>query len=254
MPCIRTIIIDDEPLAIRNLKSILSASQDVDVIGEFQDPSEGLRSSQNMLPDLIFLDIQMPKMSGMTIAREVLKLSPAPMVVFVSAHDEYLMEAFRVHALNYVLKPVDHVQIEEIIARIRTRAMPKTEEFHESIVRLLSSKEDEDRYESRFLVKQGQKSIIVQTDEVVWISGAKNYVELHTSSKTFLLRKTMEMISNELDSRHFARIHRSIIININELDYLTTSYDNGLVAVLKDKSQHKVSKSYRQNLEGRFLQ
>jgi two-component system LytT family response regulator len=261
---IKTLIVDDEPLARRNLRVLLEADPGVELVGEASGGAEALALIAEHSPDLVFLDVQMPEMDGFGVL-ERLEAERLPVVIFVTAFDRYALKAFDFHALDYLLKPFDDSRFEKALARAKQQLGQR--ELKDLSRRLISLLEDrggpqanEDaaaavtadrpaRYQTRFLIKSGGRVSFVRSDEIDWIEADDYYVKLHVKGRGHLLRETMNDIEARLDPEVFIRIHRSSIVNLERVRELHQLFGGDYAVVLHDGTQLKLSRARRERLE-----
>jgi two-component system LytT family response regulator len=248
---IRVLIVDDEPLAREGVRLRLEKEQDIVIEAECSNGTEAIRLIKSCKPDLVFLDIQMPGMSGFEMLQH-LKCTEYPLIIFITAYDAYAMEAFRAHALDYLLKPIDddHFRYAVEHARIMIK-QSYFSRFASQVQEMLShfSTSDSLQSVSRIAVKEKGKVIFIETGEIDWIEAAGDYVYLHVKNKKHLIRTTVSDFSNKLNPREFQRIHRSVIINLNRISEMQGSDHGEFRVILKDGRQLKMSRTYRESLE-----
>lgn len=231
----KVIIIDDEPLARSIVKSFLENHADLELIDECNNGFEGIKSIEKHKPDLIFLDIQMPKINGF----EMLELiDEEPGIIFTTAFDEYAIKAFETSAIDYLLKPFTQERFDKAIDKWKQRN--GTNSTVDSIIETAQKQPDEDL---RIVVKDGSEIKIIPTDTVLYIEAYDDYVKIHTKEKYFVKKKTMSYYEKTLNSKDFLRIHRSYIININELTKIESYEKNSYRATLKNDSKIPISRS-----------
>ena len=248
MKGIKVLIVDDEQPARKKIRSYLKKEKDVDSIVEAENGMETVRIIQEDNPDLVFLDIQMPGMNGFEVI-EAVGVKNMPSVVFVTAYDEYAIDAFEVQAVDYLLKPFDRERFRISLTRALKRIHGGTEEG--SILKqLLSEIHGEKKYLSRIMVKKGPRFFFVSTREILYISSYEKYIKLHTGDETHLVRDTMSRMEARLDPDNFARIHRSIIVNMNYIKEIQPWSHGDCVVVLKDGTNLTLSRRYRGGLLG----
>ena len=258
----RVLIVDDEPVARQRLRRLLSDIEDIAVIGECKNGREAVAVILEASPDVVLLDVQMPIMDGFAVL-SALPPDRIPLVIFITAFDEHATSAFDVHALDYVVKPVDAERFRTAIERARTQlSMKSTVLRHERVLALLreqNATEDtpelasaaaRPRFPQRLLIAENGKRFFVPVSEVSWIESYGNYVRIHTGGKTHLLRATMTRVESSLDPAHFARIHRSTIVNLAAVREIQPWFAGDYVVLLKDGPKLKLSRTYR----GRFQQ
>lgn len=255
---IRTLIIDDEPLARRTLHLLLSTDPEIDVIGECKNGREALDRIRAEAPDLIFLDIQMPEMDGFEVL-ERLDMGEAPAIVFVTAYDQFAIRAFEVRAIDYLLKPFDDARFHRALAEAKSALERK--ELTDLGRRIFELLEERDRqlgggkpraYLTRVLVKSSNRVSFVPVVDLDWIEAAGSYVQLHVGRKTHLLRETMQALEDKLDPERFVRIHRSTIVNIERVVELRPDAYGDYLVVLGDGTELKLSRNRREHVEARL--
>ena len=242
----RVLIVDDEPLARRGVRARLRNFSDVEIVDECGDGESAVESIIRLGPDLVFLDVQMPGMNGFDVLRAV-PSEQLPAVIFLTAHQEHALRAFEIHALDYVLKPLEDQRF--AVALNRARQQIDTARKAELVERGLGIFDQSERYPSRFVVRTGARIHIVSVNEVEWIAAADDYSELHTRDGTHLLRETMSSLEKRLDPARFARIHRSKIVRLDQIVELQTIENREHVLKLLDGSQHRSSRTYADRLE-----
>lgn len=241
----RTLIVDDEAPARALLREYLSSSAGVEVLGECMNGFEAVKRIGELSPDLVLLDVQMPKLDGF----EVLELlDKPPVVVFVTAYDEYALKAFEVHAVDYVLKPVGRERLNEALARARERlgAGAPTAAAHAtapSAVALSAAARPPGTWLERILVKDGANVHVIPVERLEWIEAQDDYVAIHSEGKTHLKPTTLAEIGAGLDPKRFVRIHRSYLLHVERLAKIESLAKDSRVAVLKDGKELPVSKA-----------
>ncbi len=242
---IRALVVDDEPLARRGIRVRLERAADVEVIGESANGPEAVAAIRELSPDLVFLDVQMPALDGFGVVEQV-GAEHMPPVVFVTAYDAHALKAFDVHALDYLLKPIDDERFDVAVARARRRITERT-----AVGRQLAAVLAEVR-DRRVLIKDRGKVIIVNEADVDWVEAEGDYVRVHTGGRGHLLRETMAAMAERLDPARFARIHRSTIVNVSRIRELKPHPNREYTVVLHDGTRLKLSRGYRDALQGRF--
>lgn len=233
----KVIIIDDEPLARSITKEYLQKHPQLELMQECNDGFEGLKAIQEHQPDLIFLDIQMPKINGF----EMLELiEQPPSVIFTTAFDEYAIKAFEAHAIDYLLKPFNQERFDKAIAKW---AEQKTNKAEKATQELLESAAQSPSQNQRIVVKNGSKIKIIPVHEVHYLEAADDYVKIHTSEGYFLKNKTMTHFENSLDKQQFARSHRSYIVNVQQITRIDPYEKDNHVAILRSGVKVPVSRS-----------
>jgi two-component system LytT family response regulator len=250
---IRTLIVDDEPLARDGLRVRLSREPDVEIVGEAIDGVAAIDAILALAPDLVFLDVQMPGLGGFDVLERVSE-THLPIVIFVTAYDQYALKAFDVHALDYLLKPFSDARFAEALARARRAwASEADRDADERIAALLATRPtaasaptiSAKAFLTRLPVKDRDRYLLLRIDEITWIEAAQNYVQLHSRRGTFLVRSTMNDLEAQLDPARFARIHRSTLVNLDRIREIRPSWHGDFDVVLEDDTQLKLSRHYR---------
>ncbi|MGC2402857.1 MAG: LytTR family DNA-binding domain-containing protein [Acidobacteriaceae bacterium] len=243
----RVLIVDDEPLARRGVVHRLRRFKDVEIVGECGDGISAAERILQLSPDVVFLDIQMPGMDGFEVLR-ALPRERMPAVIFLTAYEQHVLRAFDVHALHYLLKPVDDARFAAAVGRARDLIDSSSKaEMAQRVMKLLDRASD--KYASRFTVQTGSRVQIVTTDDVEWIGAAGDYVELHVDGRSFLLRETMASLEQKLDPAKFLRIHRSRIVQSRGILELRSIENREFMIKLSDGSEHRSSRTYADRLE-----
>lgn len=250
---IRTLIVDDEPIARRGLRNLLKAELEVEVIGECGDGLQAVEEIARSTPDLVLLDIQMPECDGFSVI-ETLGLARMPLFIFITAHDDFALRAFRVHALDYLLKPVKAAQLHEALARARaqlaTHAPAQEEPHFAALMRELATAQ---RYVERFVVKEKDGIFIIKTSEVQWLEAHGDYVRLHHHGKKHLLREKISELEQRLDPKQFARIHRSTMLKLDCIKTMTPLTNGDYSVMLHDGTRLTLSRTFRENFFARLV-
>jgi two-component system, LytTR family, response regulator len=238
---IRTLVADDEPIARARMMSLLRDEPDIEVIGECATGPQAISAIERNSPDLVFLDIQMPQIDGLTLARTLGRAMPA--VVFVTAYDEYALGAFEVHALDYVLKPYSAERFKSALGHARQ---------HLSARRGAGAQAPAPERRDRLVIKSSGRIYFIRTRDIDWCEAAGNYVRLHVGPQTHLVRGTMGHIESQLDPKQFVRIHRSTIVNVDRIQELHSSFGGEYVVLLHDKTRLTLSRGYRDGLQAKL--
>jgi two-component system, LytTR family, response regulator len=249
---IRTLVVDDEPMARERILGLLSQESDVEVVGQCSDGVQAVSAIQQLAPELVFLDVQMPAVDGFGVIREV-GADRMPMVVFVTAYDEYALQAFEVHALDYLLKPFGRDRLQQCLDHARhQRDRRRAGELGKSLLALVQDYRPDQKKQDRLVVKSGGRVYFVRTEEIDWVEAAGNYVRLHMKDQSHLFRETMNQMEARLDPQRFFRIHRSRIVNTERIRELQPWFNGEYVVVLHSGAQLRLSRSYREKLEERL--
>ena len=245
---VRTLIIDDERLARKRIRSLLADDSDVEVVGECADGAEAVAAIEREKPDLLFLDVQMPELDGFAVL-ETIPPDRLPAVVFVTAYDRYALRAFEVHALDYLLKPFDEERFGDALARAKEQLKSDAAgEIEERLLALLEHLRTGPNHVDRLLVKASGRVLFLKTDEIDWIEASGNYVRLHVGRESYLFRETMNAMEARLDPGKFLRIHRSTLVNIDRIKEMQPWFHGGLVVIHKNGTRVTASRTYKDRL------
>lgn len=263
-----TIIVDDEPLARKGLAIRLEDHNDIDVIMQCTNGREALEAVRAYQPDLMFLDIQMPGLSGFDVVESIIEQGlTLPMIVFVTAFDQYAMQAFEVHAQDYLLKPADEQRLAQTLDKIRQSISSEVNAQHKStLLRLVSDVTGNDceqilqelennepvslsSYSDILAIRDAGEVTRVPVKDILWIDAAGDYMCVHTDDSTHILRKTMKQLEETLDPRQFLRSHRSTIVNKNYIDKFCSQLNGEYYLVMSNGKELKVSRSYKDKVK-----
>ena len=239
---IRALLVDDEALARRGIRQLLAAHDDVEVVGECRDGHGALSALEELAPDLLFLDIQMPECDGFTVLRmatEVRGAAAMPLTVFLTAYEEFALDAFEVEAVDYLVKPVGEQRFDEAMRRVRRRlALPKTSPMPGA-----APPADSPPTTRHLVVATASGQRIVQLDEIDWIGANDYYVSVYTGGRRYLLRESMGSLEARLDPARFVRVHRGAMVNIRRVRELRST--GGEIVILQDGTKLPVSRRRR---------
>jgi two-component system, LytTR family, response regulator len=246
---IRTVIVDDEPLARLRVRRLLEADPQIAIVGECGDGEQAVAELRDLRPDLVFLDVQMPAMDGFGVLQS-LDAETLPIVIFVTAHDRFALKAFEVHAADYLLKPFDKDRFAAALDLAKKRigqghALAANQNLQELLRTISASRHGPERLR----IKTGGRIYFVRLDEIDWIEAAGNYVRLHVGKEDHLLRETMAAFERKLDPARFVRIHRSTIVNVDRIRELQPAFHGDYVVILQDGRELALSRSCREKLE-----
>ena len=262
---IRALIVDDEPLARRGLVLRLGKYEDIEIVRECSNGLEALYYIAKLEPDLIFLDIEMPGIDGFEVVRRM-QADSMGLVVFVTAFDQYAINAFEIHAIDYILKPVENERLYLAVDRVRSHlksygALCDKEklmdliasitgeppsDIHEILNRgTISSK----IYPEKLAIKEGDETVLVSCNEIVWVDAAGDYMCVHANNQVHILRSTMKDLEKKLNPKLFQRIHRSTIVNLTMIKKVCPHINGEFFLTLKDDSRLKMSRSYKDRVK-----
>ena len=265
---INTLVVDDEPLARKGLSLRLAEFDNINLLGECKNGIEAVSLIPQLCPDLVFLDIQMPGLNGFQVINKLKELKQTvPLIIFVTAFDSYAIKAFDIHALDYVLKPVDEVRLRAAVDKVEQYLTLKNEGDHthklvrlvadftgddcEDILRKLASGEKiaSQNYPDILAIKDGSEITRVSVSDIIWVDAAGDYMCVHTADQTHIMRRTMKELDQQLDPRKFVRVHRSAIVNINYVQKLVSHISGEYHLILSNGSELKVSRSHRDKVK-----
>lgn len=248
MTSIRTVIVDDEPPARDKLRGFLARHPAFQLVGEAGDGLSAVTLLEEIRPDLLLLDIQMPELDGFEVLA-ALEGRRLPYVIFVTAHDDYAVQAFEVGAVDYLLKPVAPDRFDQALARAEARlAQGADPGFAARLTLALEQLAPTRPRVTRFLVKDRDRSSFVPVGEIDWIEAAGNYLKLHATSGTHLIRSTLKEVEARLDPSRFARIHRATVVNLDRVRFLEPSSHGDQVVVLLNGERLTLSRRFRDRL------
>ena len=261
---IRTLIVDDEKLAIQGLQLRLEPYSDVEIIGTCSNGREAIRAIKTHKPDLVFLDIQMPGFDGFSVVGGVMDIEP-PLFVFVTAYEEHAIRAFEANAVNYLMKPVDEDKLADTLDRVRTRLAEKSsaaearklqdvlaEIAPDAIENMPLDDENAGRYERMINIRDRGQIFRVDVETIEHIEAAGDYMCIYTGDNSLILRETMKDLERRLDPRVFQRVHRSTIVNLDQVHQVKPHTNGECFLVLGSGAEVKVSRSYR-DVVARFV-
>lgn len=252
MKKIKALIVDDEPLARERLASLLTAEPDIEIVGQCRDGEEAVTAIEDVSPNLVFLDVQMPLMSGFDVIESV-GSARMPLVIFVTAYDQHALRAFQVQALDYLLKPFDRERFSAALQRARTQLeREETGDLGRRLMALVKDlRKDQPRAE-RLVVKSSGRLYFLRADEIDWVEAAGNYVRLHVGTTAHLIRETMTAIEGRLDPEKFFRIHRCRMVNMERIQELQPWLNGEYSVVLRTGARLTLSRGYREKLQERL--
>jgi two-component system LytT family response regulator len=246
---LRTLIVDDEPLARERIRDLLAREPDIEIAGEAATGLEAVALIESLRPDLLFLDVQMPELDGFAVL-EVIDSKAMPAVIFVTAYDQHTLRAFEVHALDYLLKPFDRERFEKALQRARDQIrLARDGNLSQRLQTLLAELRAEKKYLERLVIKSRGRVFFLKVEEVDWMEAAGNYVRLHVERESHLLRETIKSMEQKLSPEKFLRINRSTIVNIDRIKELQPWFHGEYAVILKDDTRLTSSRNYRDKLD-----
>jgi two-component system, LytTR family, response regulator len=249
MTKIRTLIVDDEPVARARVLSLLEEEPDIEVVGECASAAQAVALIAETSPDLMFLDVQMPEMDGFEVAR-ALGPERMPAVVFVTAFDQYALRAFEIHALDYLLKPFSTQRFKSAPSHARDHlSQRQATTLGRQVLALLPEIHRREHAVDRLVVKSSGRVHFIRTADIDWCEAAGNYVCLHVGGQSHLLRETMSRLESQLDPQRFVRIHRCTIVNVDRIQELRSSFGGEHVVLLLGGTRLTLSRGYRDTLQ-----
>jgi two-component system LytT family response regulator len=242
---LRALVVDDEALARQRIRDLLRRSTDIELVGECADGLAAVKAIEDLRPDLVFLDIQMPELDGFGVV-EAVGAERMPPTLFVTAYDQHALKAFEVHALDYLLKPFSPERFHQALDRARRWCLRAGPEKVPDLEALLASLRQERPWVDRLLVRQGDRHMLVKTSALQWIEAEDNYVRLHVEGTSHLLRQTMSGLLARLDPAQFRRIHRSAIVNLDCIKEFQPWTGGDLMVIMRDGTRLTLSRTYRE--------
>lgn len=230
----RALIIDDERLARAELTNLLQKFEEIEIVGEAKNGTEAIQLIAELEPDVIFLDINMPGMTGFELIK---KLETIPKVIFVTAYDEYAIQAFEVNALDYVLKPVDPERLEEAVNKLNIE-----EEEYESGLSIATRKERKLTAEDRVFIKDGEKCFFIELSKIRMFESKGNYVKVYFDDNKPMILRSLNGLEDRLDSESFFRANRKFIINLNWITHIENWFNGGLQVTLQENEKIEISR------------
>ena len=245
---IRAVVVDDEPLARRRIRRMLAHDTEIDIVGDCGNGKDAIATIRNLNPNLLFLDVQMPEIDGFDVL-ESIDPKQMPLVIFITAYDQYALRAFEVSAVDYLVKPFDRARFEKALQRAKSRLAPERgNDFSQQTLALLEELKARSNHIERLVIKAGGRAFFLKTEEIDWIEAEGKYVRLHVGKESYLLREAIGSLEAQLDPKKFPRIHRSSIVNIDRVRELQPWFHNEYRVILKDGTELMLSRSCRKKL------
>jgi len=251
---VRMLIVDDEPIARRGLRMYAKAYHGVEVVGECGDGLGAIDAIERLKPDVVLLDVEMPGLNGFDVIEQI-KSETMPYIIFVTAHNQYALEAFRVHAIDYILKPADKKLMTEVFDRVTAEVRRKgIVDFNSRLSAVMDQLEQRVHEKKtavleRITVKAGDRIMFVDAGAVDWIEACGNYVNIHVGQTKYLLKTTLNHLASRLDSTIFLRVHRSTIVNTRSVREFRTFLRGSYVILMKDNSKLFSSRRFHSRIE-----
>jgi two-component system LytT family response regulator len=242
---LRALVVDDEALARQRVRHLLRRSTDIEVMGECANGLEAVKAIEELTPDLVFLDIQMPELDGFGVV-EAVGTDRMPVTLFVTAYDQHALRAFEVHAVDYLLKPFSPERFHQALERARRWCRHSGTEPGPDLEALMVSLNKDRPWVDRLLVRQGDRHVLVKTESLQWIEAEDNYVRLHVEGTSHLLRQTMAGLLTRLDPARFRRIHRSAIVNLDCIREFQSWTGGDQLVIMRDGTKLTLSRTYRE--------
>ena len=249
---VRTLVVDDEPPARRRVRKFLDEMADVEVVGECADGLEAVEAIREYAPDLLLLDVQMPKAGGFEVIREV-GVGSVPAIIFVTAYDRFAVQAFEMHALDYLLKPFTRLRFNQAMERAKAQiADAQADAFGGRLQELIKTLDGRASYLERIAVKLGDRIIFVPVGEIDWIEAGGDGALLHAGKKTHAVRESLSVLGRRLDPCKFVRAHRSTIVNVERVREMIPQFCGDQTLVLRDGTRLTLSRTRRDELLSRI--
>ena len=252
MNAIRTVIVDDEPLARRGIRQLLATHDDVEIVGEARNGVEAVRVLDTLLPDLVFLDVQMPELDGLSVLR---RLDPArlPAVIFVTAYDTFAVRAFELHAVDYLVKPVHEARFHRALARARDRfRSAEAVQLSRRLSALLADDIERDAIPPepprRLVIPGNGSDLVLDVADIEWIEADDYYAAIHARGRRHLIRESLSSLEARLDPTRFVRVHRSAIVNLARVREIRSPAAGDSAIVLRDGTQLPLSRRRREQV------
>lgn len=261
MSAIRVVVVDDEPLARRRIVRLLEDREGFELAGEFDSGRKAALAIPEIDPDLLFLDVQMPEMGGFEVLASLSRSRP-PVVIFVTAYNDYAVRAFEVHALDYIMKPFDDDRFDDALlharAQLRMESSDSLRRRLDAVMRTLhgsgaipleNAPRPAARYIERLVVRSHDHAWFIRAGDIQWIEAADYNVRIHTAEQTYTTRETLSGLAEQLDPRRFVRVHRSTIVNLDHVREVQPYFHGAYILVLQDGTELRLSRARRHALE-----
>lgn len=248
MAKVNVMIVDDEPPARAALRALLADHAGVEVLAEAATASEAVERIRALDPDIVFLDVEMPDGSGFSVVEEI-GVEQMPFTVFVTAYDQFALEAFKLHAVDYLLKPVGRERFGACMQRVSSLLQRSAPPPESDLAGLLDAFRQQHSFPDRFVVKVGSQYLFEQTDDIYWVEAEGNYVRIHLESRSYLLRRTLGEVESTLNPRTFVRVHRSNIVNSQRIRVIEPVFRGEFTIILSNGTRVTTGRSYRARVQ-----
>ena len=251
---IRTLIVDDEPLGRERIRALLGDDTEIEVVGECSDGKQAISAVEKTCPDLLYLDVQMPEMDGFAVL-EAIAGERMPVIIFVTAYDRYAVQAFEVHALDYLLKSFDRERFQSALRRAKEQIRRSRDGlWNERLTGLLEDLQARQNRLTRLVIRSAGRIFFLRVEEIDWLEAADNYVRIHVGRESHLIRETLQAVESRLDSSKFLRIHRSTVVNFDRVKEVQPLFHGDYIVKLRNGTELTLSRNYREKLSGLFGQ
>jgi two-component system LytT family response regulator len=245
---IRTLIVDDEPLGRERIRTLLAGDPEIEVTGECPDGHRAIAAIERSRPDLVFLDVQMPELDGFEVLDAIVG-EKMPAIIFVTAYDRYAVQAFEVHALDYLLKSFDRDRFQAALQRAKEEIHRSREGLlNERLVGLVEDLQAKQKHLTRLVIKSAGRIVFLRVEDIDWLEAADNYVRVHAGRESHLIRETLQSIESRLNPAQFLRIHRSTVVNLDRIRELQPIFHGDYLIKLSDGTELTLSRNYREKL------
>lgn len=244
---IRTVIIDDEPLARRRLRTLLSGDPEIEIVAICADGFQAVTAIRQHLPQLVFLDVQMPEKDGFEVIQD-LQQGPLPLIVFVTAFDQYALKAFEVSALDYLLKPFDEERFRKTVERAKRRIREPKSGHDQQILEFIREWKNRPKYLEKFAASSEGRICLLPVERIDYIEASRNYIRIYVGKMSYLIRETVQSIESQLDPSKFLRIHRSVIVNMDRIRELQQTFHGSYRVILTTGRSFNLSRKYKDRL------
>lgn len=248
----RALIVDEEAAAREKIRQALCDESDIEIIGECGDDVETLAFIDNHEPDLVFLETRTPKLDGFEVLKKI-KPEAVPLVIFITAHQRFAVEAFEIQAIDYLVKPFRRKRLQIAVGRARAQFENRQNGFLDKRFRsILHDFVAGKNYPGKIMLKTAKGISFINTSEIEWVEAAGNYVKIHAGKSAHLLRETMNNLEAKLDPDRFLRIHRSSLVNIDRIKELQPLFNGDYIVILRDDTELNLSRNYNDRLQRLF--